>query len=527
MRRNTIIKIIILAAFLIPVFALSSWTAEKKILRYGAIPQKINLDMYLNTINDVMGISDHIIETLVRYDDDMVLRPLLIKELPVPSKGGLVYRFELKPGIKFHDGSPLTVSDVKFSIEHMFYPSTGAAMNWVCDMIVGAKDMMDGKSNELSGFKIIDDLTFEITLEYPYAPFLSALATSYTGIYPEKAFKEAGKDWGLKTFLGTGPFKVTVLDIDTGVITERFEDYHGEKPKLDGIEFIFIDDTNTRIMEYERGNLDVVELPATLYPEYSKDDRFASQIGEFTPMGTIFICPNNSVPELGSAKVREALSYAVDREMLARDLMKGTAKPATTFLTPGMMGYNKDAPAYEYNIEKAKILLAEAGFPDGFSVEGIIRNTHMSTQAGRTLLALQNQLKSIGVDLTITQVDSATWVEMRAANKIQLYIGTWYADFPDPDGFVYSLLHSSNSPRLSSSYNSPEFDRLLDEARAISDNEKRDEMYRQADNLATRVDYAVIPLYNETLYYMAKPYVKNFKMSPVYIFHFFNADIEK
>ena len=85
MRRNSIVRIIILAAFLIPVFALSSWAAEKKILRFGATPQKINLDMYLNTLNDVMGISDHIIETLVRYDDDMVLRPLLIKELPVPS----------------------------------------------------------------------------------------------------------------------------------------------------------------------------------------------------------------------------------------------------------------------------------------------------------------------------------------------------------------------------------------------------------------------------------------------------------
>jgi peptide/nickel transport system substrate-binding protein len=192
-----------------------------------------------------------------------------------------------------------------------------------------------------------------------------------------------------------------------------------------------------------------------------------------------------------------------------------------------MMGYNKDAQAYEFNIEKAKALLAEAGYPDGFSIEGTIRNTHLNTHAGRALLAIQNQLKAVGIDMTITQVDPATWVDVRAANKVQLYIGTWYADFPDPDGFIYSLLHSSNSPRLSSSYNNPEFDKLLDEARAISDNAKRDEMYRQADNLATRVDYAVIPLYNETAYYMAKPYVKNFRMSPIYIFHFFNTDIEK
>jgi peptide/nickel transport system substrate-binding protein len=507
--------------------ACTAGAAAKKILHFGAVPQKINLDMYLNTQNAVMGISDHIIETLVRYDDDMNLKPLLITKLPTPTNGGLAYRFELKPDVKFHDGTTLKASDVKFSIEHMFYPSTGAAMSWVCDMIVGAKDMLDGKADSLAGFKVIDDRTFEITLEYPYAPFLSALATAYTGIYPEKAFKAAGKDWGLKTFLGTGPFKVTKLDIDTAVVTERFADYHGPKPKLDGIEFIFIEDSNTRRMEFERGNIDVMELDATIYPEYSKNKKLGPMIGEFTPMGTISICPNQAFSPFDNPKVREALSYAVDREMLARDLMKGTAKPATTFLTPGMLGYDKNAPAYKYDPEKAKALLAEAGFKDGIQIEGVIRNTHLNTQAGRTLLALQSQFKAVGIDMKITQVDPASWVEMRHESKVPLYISTWYADFPDPDGFIYSLLHSSNSASLSSSYKSAEFDKLLDDARAISDNAKRDELYKKADHLATRVDYALIPLYNETMFYLAQPYVKGFKMSPVYIFHFFNTDLQK
>jgi peptide/nickel transport system substrate-binding protein len=487
----------------------------------------IALDMHLNTFNMVMDISDHVIDTLTRYDDDMNLLPLLIKELPAPTDDGKLYRFELKPGIKFHDGTDLTASDVKYSLERVFRPSTGHVMTWVCDMIVGAKDMLAGRAESLAGFKIIDDLTFEVTLEYPYAPFLSALATSYVGIYPEEACEAAGKDWGLTTFIGSGPFKITKLDLDSVIVTERFEDYHGPAPKLDGIEFVLIDDPNTRRLEYERGNIDVLWLDAPMYPEYAADPVLGPQIGEFTPMGTIFINPNQDFEPLNNAKVREAISYAVDREVLVRDLLKGTVKQATTFLTPGMLGYNKDAPLYEYNVEKAKALLAEAGLPDGFEVEGVIRSTVINSVAGRTLLALQNQLKAVGIDLKITQVDAASWYETRKAGTIPLYIGTWYADFADPDGFIYSLLHSSNSKLLSNGYRSAEFDKLLDEARAISDMGRREELYKEADRLATRVDYSVIPLYNETMYYVAKPYVKNFKVSPIYIFHFFNTDIEK
>ena len=515
-----------IAVLLVLISAAGCGAAEKKILRYGAVPMKVTLDMDLNTFNQVMDISDHIVESMIRYDGDMKLQPLLILELPQPTENGLVYRFELKPGIKFHDGSTLKASDVKYSFERMFRPSTGALMSWVCDMIVGAKDMLADKADSLAGFKIIDDNTFEITLEYPYAPFLSALATSYAGIYPAAACEAAGKDWGLTTYFGTGPFKVTMLDLDTGVFTERFADYHGPAPKLDGIEFLFIEDPNTRRMEYERGNIDVMFLDAPMYPEYAKNPKLAPEIGEFTPMGTIFVNPNLNHEPLNNAKVREALSYAVDREMLARDLMKGTVKPATTFLTPGMMGYDRDAPAYVYDVAKAKQLLTEAGYPDGFSVEGYIRNTQVNSTAGRTLLTLQAQYKAAGIDLKIVQVDAATWADVRKAGTVPLYIGTWYADFADPDGFIYSLLHSSSSKTLSNNYDSPEFDKMLDDARSITDPTAREELYRQADRKATREDYAIVPLFNETMYYLCKPYVKNFKVTPIYIFHFFNADID-
>jgi peptide/nickel transport system substrate-binding protein len=361
-------------------------------------------------------------------------------------------------------------------------------------MIDGAQEMLDGKETTLRGFKVVDDNTFEITLAYQYAPFLACLSTSYAGIYPEKACSAAGKDWGLTTYIGTGPFKVTKLDLDNGVIAESFDDYHGGKPKLDGIEFIFIEDPNTRRLEYERGTIDVMALDATMYPEYSKNEKFAPEIREFTPMGIIYVSPNLNFEYISNVKVREAISYAIDREVLARDLMKGTAKVASTFLPPGVLGYDASASKFEYNTEKAKALLAEAGYPDGIEIEGYIRNTSLNGTTGRTLLTVQNQLKEIGIDLKITQVDAATWTDVRNAGKVPLYIGNWYADFADPDGII-NVLESSISKTVSINYDNPEFDKLLEQARSINDPARRDEIYKRADRMATREDFAAIPLF--------------------------------
>jgi peptide/nickel transport system substrate-binding protein len=432
----------------------------------------------------------------------------------------------LKPGIKFHDGTPLKASDVKYTFERMFKPSTEALMSYICDMIIGAKDMLEGKADGLAGFKIIDDLNFEITLEYPYAPFLGSIATAYAGIYPEKACEAAGKDWGLTTYIGTGPFKVTKLDLDNGVTTEIFADYHGAKQPLDGIEFIFIEDANTRRMEYERGNIDVMLLDATMYPEYSKS-RIAAEIGSYTPIGVIFVNPNVTNEYLSKVKVREALSLAIDRRALAQDLMKGTVSEARSFLLPGMMGYDDKAQPYRHDAAQAKKLLAEAGYPDGFEVESYIRSANINGMTGRLLLAIQNQVREAGIRIKIVQVDSAAMTDIRNSGKVPLEIFDWYADFPDPDGFIYSMLYSTNAEVLTSNYKSKEFDKLLDDARSTVDSAKRAELYKKADHLATRVDYAAIPLFHEKLYYLAKPYVKNFRMVYNDVCHFYGVDIQK
>ena len=500
--------------------------ADGQAVRFGVENRRTTLDMQFNSYPEVMNISDHVAESLVRFDWQMQIEPVLITGMPKVSSDGLTYSFELKPGIKFHDGSTLRASDVKFSFERMFDPAVGAHNSFIADMIVGAKEMQDGKASELAGFKIIDDTHFDITLEFPYAAFLASIGQPYGSIYPEAAVKAAGKEWGVTAYFGTGPFKITKFDMENGPYLERFEDYHGAKPKLGAIEVVFVDDPNTRRLEYERGSIDVMALDATFYPQYSKS-ALAPEIGSYTPQGTVYINPNLNNEYLGNPKVREAISLAVDRNSLVKDLLRGTVSQATTFIPPSMMGFDKAAAPYEHNVEKAKALLKEAGCEKGFEIDGYIRGEAVNGTAGRTLLALQEQLSAVGIKIKINQVDSGSWREMRNAGGLSFYIGTWYSDFPDPDGFITSFLHSKNSKLYSNFYSSPEFDKLLDQGQAEADPAKRGELYRKADNLASRVDYAVIPLFHEDMFYLCKPYVKDLHKSPDNTYHFYDAYIEK
>lgn len=499
-----------------------SGAKEKKVLRFAQANPKNSLDMQTNTNSKVAVISDHITESLLRYDEELNLVPILIKDIPTVSQDGLTYSFELKDGVKFHDGETLKSSDVKFTFERMFTPATGALSTYNYDMIVGAKEMLAGTVTSLEGFKIIDDNKFEITLVEPYAPFISNLAISYAEIFPEKATKEAGENWGITTLIGTGPYKLQQNNQDTGVILVKNEDYHGGTPNLDEIQVKYIDDINTQLLEYEKGNIDVVALDQTLYKNYAENEEFKDQVNAYKPLGTSFLNINNADEVLGNKKVREALSYAVNREEIANYLLNGTVTPAKAFLNPNIPGYNNDAEDYEHDLDKAKALLAEAGYANGVQITATVSSA--DGNASKVFTAIQAQLKEVGIDLVIESLDAATFNQKKKDGEIQLYLGTWNGLYPDGDHFMYAYLYSSNSETKSVNYNNPKFDEIMSKARVSNDEAERAELYKEADAIATREDYAIVPLYNQTSFFLAKPYVENMKLGNL-IYHFFDVDI--
>jgi peptide/nickel transport system substrate-binding protein len=502
--------------------ATTNTVTARKVLRYAESNPKNSLDMQTNTSSKVAVISDHITEALLRYDEELKLQTVLLSKLPTVSSDGLTYSFELKPNVKFHDGTTLKSSDVKFTFERMFTPSTGALSAYYYNMIKGAKEMLAGQATSLEGFKVIDDTKFEVTLTAPYTPFISNLAISYAEIFPEDAVKKAGKDWGIKTLIGTGPFKLKENNPDSGVVLVRNDEYHGTKQQLDEIQVKYIDDPNTQLMEYEKGNFDVVALDTTLYKSYAENPKFKDQINPYQSLSTTFLNVNNNDKVFSNAKVREALSYAVNREEITNFLLNGTATPATTFLNPKIPGFNKDAKAYEYSTQKSKDLLKEAGYANGIQVTATVSST--DANATKIFTAIQGQVKEAGIDLKIESMDAATFNAKKAEGSLQLYLAGWSALYPDGDNQMYSYLFSSSSKTKSLNYNNPKFDELVTKARISLDEKERAELYKQADEIVTRNDYAVIPLYNQKSYFLAKPYVKNMKIGNL-IYHFFDVDI--
>ncbi|HBM46946.1 MAG TPA: ABC transporter substrate-binding protein [Lachnoclostridium sp.] len=491
----------------------------RKVLRYGQANSGEGLDMQKSTSSRSAAIADEVTESLLRFDDDNNEEPVLLTDFPSVSDDGLTYSFELKQGVHFTNGTELTSKDVKFTFERMFTPSTAAKSTAYFNMIQGAQDMLAGSATELSGFEIVDDYHFNITLEYPFAPFVKNIGTSYADIFPEDACTAAGENWGLGTdLIGTGPYKIEENDDTTQVVLVKNEDYHGGEVNLDELQFIFYDDDQTKLIAYENGDIDLADLNASLLSQYQAN--YADEITAYYPLGTAFISMNLNDQYLSDVNVRKAISLAINREELVDAVLNGAGIPATSYLNNGIPGHDDSLSVYEYNPEKAKELLAEAGYADGITITSEVRQSDQAVYS-----AIQGYLAEVGINMELNVVDNATYNSDRTAGKIPLTGMTWNALYPDGDFQMYNYFYSSKSDAQGVFYHNDEFDKLLDDARKSTDEDARAEMYKEADKILSQDDYACIPLYYPQSQFIAKPYVKNYKVGNL-IYHFWNADID-
>ena len=285
-----------------------------------------------------------------------------------------------------------------------------------------------------------------------------------------------------------------------------------------------MEDTNTQEMEFEQGNIDVMLLDATLYTQFSGNEALQGKIYSFNPYGLIYLTCNMQDPIMSNQKVREALSLSIDREAICDDLLSGTAKVANTFIPEGMLGYDENAAPLEYNPEKAKQLLAEAGYPDGVTID--MPQSSKYPFKVKIATAIQDQARASGFTINVEQYDGAAYNDMANGGKVQVGTGNWYVDYVDPDGLIYQTMSRNNTMSESSSfYNSDEFNNLLNQAQTTSDEAQRQELYAQADNILTHQDYAAIPICNESKYYLCQDWVNGFEITNVLKYDFSTAEL--
>ena len=455
------------------------------VLRFGTSNPGANVDTQLTS--NTIGISENVCDTLVTLDPNtQEVLPLLLTQLPTVSEDGLTYSFELKSDVKFHDGTVLTANDVKYTFERLFKLKSQTDSY---TYIVGAQDIIDDKATELAGLQVTDDTHFTITLTQVYSSFVRMLCQFYASIYPAAACEAAGENWGIGTnFIGTGPFKIESNDDSTECVLVAFDDYHEGRPSLDRVEITYIDDAGSRVMSYQNDDIDLCFVDTSLLEQYKDDEAVSSALVYYTPAATQFLNLNLKGPEFQDIKVREALSLAINRQELCDTILSGAALPCTGFIPPSESGSDPNGTVLEYNVDRAKELLAEAGNPT-ISFTSKVRPVDENV-----MVAIQAYWKEIGVDCKVETMDPQQWRDDRAAGNLVCTLVTWSTLSFVGVEHMGSFFTSDKASLRSSFYSSPEFDAFVEAARTSLDEAAVLENTIKADNKLVREDFGTIPV---------------------------------
>ena len=436
-----------------------------------------------------MMVMYNIYDTLVESDGacSSDIRPGLAESWDI-SDDNMVYTFHLKSGVKFHNGEPFTAADAKFTIERaMVEPATAS----YCASI----DKVDAP----------DDSTLVVTLKVPFANFLMNLGGSFFGVVNEKAVTESGEDYG-RNPVGTGPYKFVSWSSGDNVVLAYNEDYHGEAPAVKNVTYRVLPDTSTALVALQNGEIDALPNSAPIDAPTIEADPNLNLYS--APGATIaYIGFNTQAAPFDNEKVRQAVKYAINKEEVFMGAQDGDGVLANSPLNEVMDGYNPDDPVMNpYDLKKAKALMTEAGYADGFSC-----SIKLAAGQNREKVAqvVQAQLKEIGITASIETLEKGTYFEQMAVGNYEVYVGG--LNWPDADDMLTYLFASDGPFNWGSVYSNPTIDELLVKARQENDAAKRSEMYQQIVKI-TDEDANKIPLYFPNQYFAAKNSLKGVRV---------------
>lgn len=378
----------------------------------------------------------NVYEGLFSYDQKTLKPVPALAEKYEVSSDGLKYTFHLRKGVKFHNGREMTADDVKYSFNRLANPkiATTYARALILGTVVGFDDVDSGKATELSGVKVVDPLTVEITLSQANSAFLPQLTMVPAAIIPKEAADDA------KTFnekpVGTGPFKVTEWVRQQQITLVANPDYWGDKPKLDKVILRVIPEKSSAMVEFAAGNLDLVIVPPSDVARIKADTSLQGRVQDQSILSIFWFMLNVTKPPLDNVKVRQAMSMAIDRAALVKAVLQGQGTPAVGPIPPGLSAYDPSYNPYPFDIDKAKQTLADAGFPNGVDIE--IR-TWTDEVEGRVLAAVQASWAKAGIRAKINRTEYTAYIDDLTKCNIQVGTSSWTADYADMDNFIIPI----------------------------------------------------------------------------------------
>lgn len=464
-------------------------------------------------------IAQNVFNRLVEMENDsngnMEILPSLAESWEI-SEDGKNYTFHLREGVKFSNGEALTASDVQYTFERLLTHPDSCNTD-IVDIILGAKALENGETDKLEGFQIIDDLSFVITIEQPFEAFLACLSMPGASILDKETTTEAGELFGTDTkwTIGTGSFVLWEWTAGEGMLLVANKDCWQGAPNCEGLDLRFINDSREIRKQFENGEIDVLDLDelGDSAEFFLHGSEYQDRIFSCSRIGITYIAMNESIAPLDDALVRKAMQMSLDRQMLLSAVYGGRGYVENGIFPHGLYGYNPDLPEIPYDPEKAKELLSEAGYEDGFDLTVSVNSA--STRWELSVLEMAASMwEQIGIRATIDVIDESDFMSRRKSGDLACYTAQWMADFNDPDNFIYTFFgNNHNTTYRSLCYPREDIMNRILLARTESDSKKRISEYNELERIIVQEDAAWIPLYSRMRYYVTSERLEGIQAS--------------
>jgi oligopeptide transport system substrate-binding protein len=446
---------------------------------------------------------------LVALDKDLKIVPDIAREWSI-SDDGRTYTFKLRDDVSFsNSGRRVTAADFKWSMERAARPDTDSptADTYLGD-IVGAKDMIRNRAQEIAGIKVVDDYTLQIQIDEPKSYFLSKLTYPTAFVVDKDQIERDRRNWTRRPN-GTGPFKLQEWRIGERVVLVPNERYHGDpKPTVSKVTFNLAG--GSILTQYENGEIDVAYVGVNDIERIrDRSERLNREFIEKPELSTSYVAFNTQQPPFDDPKVRQAFAMSIDKERIANVILRNLVPAANTILPPGLPGYTQNQQTLTYNPERAKQLLAESKYGNRLPRVVMTMSGQGANLGPTTEAILEMWRQNLGVEVEVEQVETATFFQDVRRGRYQMWSLGWQADYPDPENFL-DIHFASDSGHNETKYANPQVDALLKRARVERDTEARYRLYREAEAQILQ-DAPWIPLFHGASSVLVKPNVKGWE----------------
>jgi peptide/nickel transport system substrate-binding protein len=504
MKRYLIVMAAVLlgCSFIFPGFAL----AAKDVLVVASPADIRMLDPAVTFDNLDWRVTYYCYDRLVRYKVRgevglTVVEPMVATSWEV-SQDQKTWVFQLRKGIKFDDGTPLDAEAVKFTFERLIKIGKGPSTYF----------------SEIESVEVVNDYTVRFNLKYPFAPFLSTLATNAASIINPSVIKyqkdgDLAQGWLAEHIDGSGPFQLVEWEKDQRVVLEVKLNYWGEKPKVKKVIIRVIPESTNQRMALEIGDVDIAAgILIDQIPPLEENPQVI--VRKYPSMFVDYVYINTQRSPLDNPKVRQALSYAVDYQSIIQYVLKGYGVQMRGPIPKGMWGHSEKITQYSRDVKKAQQLLGEAGYPNGFSINFMF-SSYRPTWEQETLI-IQSNLADIGVKVNLQQLANPVMRDKIDRGEFDLCMGVWSPDFADPYMFMNYWFDSSKFGLSGNRafYKSEKVGELIRKAGVLTEREEREKLYLEAQRIIME-DAPYILLYQTQSIVPTRKEVRNFVYNPM------------